>query len=345
QSQSSSSRRVMWKVRDGEEEVFDSVVNYRRMAPATEDDCDPNAEREQSGNNKSLDTPPDDKQSSVPEKKSSTSLGLTYKPSRESVKDLSSSKRARIVGNWHRLFDRMRHRSSPNLALRYKPSHESLKKRRSKDLLTECSTSKSRSSTSRPKLATGDLKLETGFFPPYQTAVVREVAPTFAQRMYIPDDTDSVCSGTIELRIPLVKSARPRTAPIASSDVGDMQLPATPESLSLISQLAKSGNSKGKRRTNRAAASSSSGGTSKATGGKAATGSGNNGGALPTLRQRQQELHRYRVLIEKRRLELLDLKIVRERADSLRHEILFHKDLQLKHNQIKSYEDNNSSQA
>ncbi|KAL7744278.1 hypothetical protein ACLKA6_001677 [Drosophila palustris] len=310
QSQSSSSRRVMWKVREEDEEVFDSVVNYRLSSPSNQESF--NSEQELPRLSK------DEKSSmekTVP--KSSSSLGLCYKPSHESLKELATKRRARIVACWHRLFDRLRIQTSPSLALRYKPSHESLK--------NPCDSA---------NLAIADLKLETCFFPPYQTAVVREVAPTFAHRMCIPDDTDSCCSGSIELRIPLLKSSKASKLPSVKADPH--------ESTSTFSQIAaRNENTKLKRRNKKTVGSliGGAGGSSKS----ASNGSPNC--ALPTLRQRQLELHHYRVLIEKRRLELLDLKIVRERADALRHEILFHKDLQLKHNQIKSYEDNNSSQA
>lgn len=333
QTHSSSSRRVMWKVCDEDDEVYDSVVNYRRFSTSNADK--PKLEEDQEPEASSAFV---NGQSGLASSKSSAGLGLAYTPSQESIKDSNSSnRRARIVGNWHRLFDQIRQKSSPNLALRYKPSHESLKR-----------VSRSRSSISKSKLATEDLKLENSFFPPYQTAVVREVAPTFAQRAYMPEDSDSVCSGTIQLRIPVLKSARPLSTTTESSDVRDKGLPATPESLSLIGQMAKSGNSRTKRRPAREATSPNNGRNVKGDASKATTaaaGGAVNNKAIPTLRQRQLELHRYRLLIEKRRLELLDLKIVRERAEALRHEILFHKDLQLKHNQIKSYEDNNSSQA
>lgn len=333
-SLSSSSRRVMWNVHADDEEIFDSVVNYRRYTSCNEDKPKLNNDHEPDANDSH--TSSDNREPILPDSKPSNSLGLDYTHSHESMRDLNSSNsnRARVVGNWHRLFNQIRQKSSPTLALRYKPSHESLKR-----------VPKSRSFTSKSKLANEDLRLETSFFPPYQTAVVREVAPAFAQRAYIPEDSDSVCSGTIQLRIPLLKTPRSRSTALASSDVGDIPLPTAAKSLSLISQMAKSGNSKTKRRPMRDATNSNNSRTVKGDGSKTATGGVGNTKTLPTLRQRQLELHRYRLLIEKRRLELLDLKIVRERADALRHEILFHKDLQLKHNQIKSYEDNNSSQA
>jgi len=50
-------------------------------------------------------------------------------------------------------------------------------------------------------------------------------------------------------------------------------------------------------------------------------------------------------MIERRRLDLLELKIAREREEALHNEILFHKDLQIKDNMIKAYEDNDCSNA
>jgi len=58
-----------------------------------------------------------------------------------------------------------------------------------------------------------------------------------------------------------------------------------------------------------------------------------------------QVSHRRRVMIERRRLDLLELKIAREREEALHNEILFHKDLQIKDNMIKAYEDNDCSNA
>ncbi|BFF89475.1 uncharacterized protein DMAD_08228 [Drosophila madeirensis] len=69
------------------------------------------------------------------------------------------------------------------------------------------------------------------------------------------------------------------------------------------------------------------------------------GSVVPNLRQRQQELHHYRVLVEKRRLDLLELKIAREREETLHQDILFHKDLQIKENLLKTYDDNDVSHA
>lgn len=339
----------MWKVCDGEEEVYDSVVNYRSVSPTHESIN--SSDRNLPGTSSPQLLGPSEGTFQLVMKeylpkyeaaaKSATSLAMRYKPSHESMQDLASTKRSRAIGIWHSLYDRIRNKklgdkACPSLALRYKPSHESLKNRRSKDLLAEQPSPRS-AILAKHKLATADLKLETCFFPPYQTAVVREAAPKFANRLCKFDDSDSCCSGSLELRVPLLKSSKSRNVS------GTMDLLNLVDSKSFLNPTdANNSNSKTKRRTKTVTTSNT--GTSKGNGSKT-TPSGNTNNTLPTLRQRQLELHRIRVLIEKRRLELLDLKIVRERADALRHEILFHKDLQLKHNQIKSYEDNNSSQA
>ncbi|KAH8310627.1 hypothetical protein KR044_002255, partial [Drosophila immigrans] len=322
ESQSSSSRRVMWKVGEEEEEVFDSVVNYRLLLPANQASSSSENEQPSQSPPTTISTNELGEQQGMDKV---ASLGVSYN------QDAASKRRTRVVGYWHRLFDRLRVQDPPNLALRYKPSHESVKHQRSKDTLASRSTK-----------IPADIKLETCFFPPYQTAVVREVAPTFAHRLYIPEDSDSCCSGSIELRIPLLKTSK--AGKVSHARVVN-------DSTSTFSQaaaMATTDNSKFKRRNKKSVASSIAGAGGNSSRVNSSNKSASNGSAnctLPTLRQRQMELHRYRVLIEKRRLELLDLKIVRERADSLRHEILFHKDLQLKHNQIKAYEDNNSSQA
>ncbi|XP_054726085.1 uncharacterized protein LOC129235990 [Anastrepha obliqua] len=53
------------------------------------------------------------------------------------------------------------------------------------------------------------------------------------------------------------------------------------------------------------------------------------------FRQRQQELHRYRIAVEQKRLELLEVKLQREREEMLREEILFEKEFELKATQLK----------
>jgi len=95
-------------------------------------------------------------------------------------------------------------------------------------------------------------------------------------------------------------------------------------------------------------AAGTKGGPSPAVGGNkcSSVSSGSAGTSqLPNFRQRQQELHRYRVMIEQRRLDLLELKIAREREEALHSEVLFHKELQIKENMIKVYEDNDCSNA
>ncbi|XP_012162050.1 uncharacterized protein LOC105665449 [Ceratitis capitata] len=53
------------------------------------------------------------------------------------------------------------------------------------------------------------------------------------------------------------------------------------------------------------------------------------------FRQRQQELHRYRIAVEQKRLELLEVKLQRERDEMLREQILFEKDIEFKTSQLR----------
>ncbi|EDW38220.1 GL12474 [Drosophila persimilis] len=69
------------------------------------------------------------------------------------------------------------------------------------------------------------------------------------------------------------------------------------------------------------------------------------GSGLPNLRQRQQELHRYRLLVEQLRVELLQLKVKREIEGTHQQHILFRKDLQIKENLLRTYDDNDVSHA
>ncbi|XP_018801529.1 PREDICTED: uncharacterized protein LOC108976721 [Bactrocera latifrons] len=57
------------------------------------------------------------------------------------------------------------------------------------------------------------------------------------------------------------------------------------------------------------------------------------------FRQRQQELHRYRVAVEQKRLELLEVKLQRERDEMLREQILFEKEIEFKTTQIRQLND------
>ncbi|XP_036342511.1 uncharacterized protein LOC118751804 [Rhagoletis pomonella] len=57
------------------------------------------------------------------------------------------------------------------------------------------------------------------------------------------------------------------------------------------------------------------------------------------FRQRQQELHRYRIAVEQKRLELLEMKLQRERDEMLREQILFEKELEFKATQLSQLND------
>lgn len=258
----------------------------------------------------------------------------------------------------------------PSLGLRYRPSHESLKVRQSKDHQPSVS--------SKPRLVMTDLKMESCGLPPQQTCVVREVAPKFAQRMRMSlAESDSCCSGDLEgpKNSPVAKLSNASSS--ASNTHTAQQLQgerprsevisvhvSTPTSSAFVTNNKRSPNAaitKRRLNTNKVTAApiaSSALSTTTtaaaplpppqsaaATANKSSASTSSNGIAFPTFRQRQQELHRYRVQIEQRRLDLLELKIAREREDAIHNEILFHKELQIKENQIKAYEDNDCSNA
>ncbi|XP_017014183.2 uncharacterized protein [Drosophila takahashii] len=342
QSMSSNSRRVMWKLNE-EEETFDSLVNYRRVqvtnAPARKRTATENwlllvrdLEKREATNHQSSAT-------SLPE-----------------VREISCKERAILY--WRRLFEGILKRgekkaagleqedpadisltAKPSLALRYKPSHESLKYKRSKDLAPERIPSTSRVS---------DLQLESFSLPPQQTCVVREVAPRFAhrRRLSIANDTDSCCSGELEV---------PKNSPVQDQEPGCrprselISVHVSAPTSSSFMEAARRTTSPTRRRiaVSKVAAGTKGGSGSAAGGNKCSSASSASVGttSLPTFRQRQQELHRYRVMIERRRLDLLELKIAREREEALHSEILFHKDLQIKESVIKAYDDHDCSNA
>ncbi|KAH8294871.1 hypothetical protein KR018_003775, partial [Drosophila ironensis] len=241
----------------------------------------------------------------------------------------------------------------PSLALRYKPSHESLKNKQSRDLGIErfCSASKV-----APKLVT-DLQVESFCLPPRQTCVVHEIAPKFAQRlrMSIGNDTDLCCSAGLEvpknspeLDLEGLDPTQQQQARLRSELISVHV--SAPTTSSFVESAQKLSLPIGRRNSTRKVAN----GTKRGSGSNvpapgcnkcSSSSSGSTGIHLPTFRQRQQELHRYRVLIERRRLDLLELKIAREREEALHSELLFHKDLQIKDNMIKAYEDNDCSNA
>ncbi|XP_017847066.1 uncharacterized protein LOC108603087 [Drosophila busckii] len=330
-----SSRRVLWQLQDNEEEeVYDSVVNYRRL-PTTDKTAN---SASSSASDTAAATAADASTSSSKWRlllkpqavEESPNLALRYKPSHESVPAPApaqfTNKRARSIEHWQHLFELIRsNKTSATLGARYKPSHESLKHQASKEQVTNAPMP-TPTPTPKPKVITADLRVEQCIFPPLQTVVIREMPPKFARRRRIPDDTDSCGSEFCDLCMPLKQSLHAELAKVTLMPV--------------INPPAKNDNPKSKRRFTKQPAN-----PTDATGSGAKSTSSSAVNPLPTLRQRQLELHRYRLLIEKRRLELLDLKITRERAEAVRQDVLFHKDLQLKHNQIQSLEDANSSQA
>ncbi|KAH8351078.1 hypothetical protein KR084_003045 [Drosophila pseudotakahashii] len=382
QSMSSNSRRVMWKLNE-EEETFDSLVNYRRVPVRNlcvsdqqlrSQVTDVPAKKRTAMENWLLLVRDLEKKeaSSVEEservkKSREQSCSANHQSSATSlpeVREISSKERA--ITYWRRLFDGIYKRidkktagkeqedpadivltAKPSLALRYKPSHESLKYKRSKDLAPEQIPSTSREPTSCKLVS--DLQLESFSLPPQQ-CVVREVAPRFAhrRRMSIANDTDSCCSGELEV---------PKNSPVQDQDPGTrprselISVHVSAPTSSSFMEAARRGPSPIRRRiaVSKVVAGTKGGSASAAGGNKCSSASSASASAgpthLPTFRQRQQELHRYRVMIERRRLDLLELKIAREREEALHSEILFHKDLQIKENVIKAYDDNDCSNA
>ncbi|XP_020813664.1 uncharacterized protein LOC110188300 [Drosophila serrata] len=330
QSMSSSSRRVMWKLSEEDmEETFDSVVTYRR-SPGR---CIHPSSNQQ--NRKLLFKEPTLKinqpsSTSLPEVKEPKSFSKRSVPGR----DVASEEEEEEKDN--------RLSVKPSLALRYRPSYESLKYKRSKDFGSDRIPSTSRGSTSSKVVS--DLKVESFTLPPQQSCVVREEAPKFAQGLSVENDSDSCCSGELEApkNSPMLDSNPPQRM---QNDLVSVHISA-PTTSSLSETTRRDGTSPSKRRstTGKVAAGTKAGSPTAADGKKCpSTSSGSTGPHLPNFRQRQQELHRYRILVEQRRLDLLELKIAREREDALHSTILFHKKMQIKECKIKAYEDNDCS--
>ncbi|XP_017058476.1 uncharacterized protein LOC108099449 [Drosophila ficusphila] len=384
---SSNSRRVMWKL-NGEEETFDSLVNYRRIPVRTvcvsaqqnksQDSSLQNRKRKANESWRLLLRDLVKKRSTIRERemaKKAVSLrepvwnaSQTSATSLPEIKESSPKERAAIY--WRRLFDEV-HKpqieeqkvpgaekedqvdvaltAKPSLALRYKPSHESLKFKRSNELASGRSGPKSSLESKTSKLE-ANLKLETFSLPPQQTCVVREVEPRFAhqRRMSLATDSDSCCSGELEVpnNSPVLQQepgSRPHkelirvhvSAPKQSPLAEGTQRSTTPNRRRNVLSKVNTGTKEGSL----IAAPITGGNKCSRTSGSAGTSN------MLTLRQRQQELHRYRVMVERRRLDLLELKIAREREEALHNEILFHKDLQIKENVIRAHEDNDCSNA
>ncbi|KAH8248284.1 hypothetical protein KR038_010133, partial [Drosophila bunnanda] len=329
QSMSSSSRRVMWKLSEEDvEETFDSVVTYRRSPGRS---VHPSTQQ----NRKLLFKEPALKSN---QPSSTTSLPAVKETTKRAVteRDVASEEEEEEKDN--------RLSVKPSLALRYRPSYESLKYKRSKDFGSDRIPSTSRGSTSSKVVS--DLKLETFTLPPQQSCVVREEAPKFAQGLRVDNDSDSYCSGELEApkNSPMLDSNPPQQQRV-HSDLVSVHISA-PTTSSLSETTRRDGTSPSKRRstTGKVAAGTKAGSPTAADGKKCpSTSSGSTGPHLPNFRQRQQELHRYRILVEQRRLDLLELKIAREREDALHSTILFHKKMQIKECKIKAYEDNDCS--
>ncbi|KAH8281157.1 hypothetical protein KR054_012536, partial [Drosophila jambulina] len=332
QSMSSGSRRVMWKLSEEDvEETYDSVVTYRR-SPAR------SIHVSSSQPNRKLlfrDSAPKSNQpsstTSLPEVKEPTTLTKRTVTARDVASEEDEDEKDNRLS------------VKPSLALRYRPSYESLKYKRSRDLGSDRIPSTSRGSTSTSKVVS-DLKVETFTLPPQQSCVVREEAPKFAQGLRVDNDSDSCCSGELDV---------PKNSPMLDLDSNppQQQQGVRNELISVhisapttSSETTRRDGTKRRSTTGKMAAGTKGGSPTAADGKKCpSTSSGSTGPHLPNFRQRQQELHRYRILVEQRRLDLLELKIAREREDALHSTILFHKKMQIKECKIKAYEDNDCS--
>ncbi|KAH8340740.1 hypothetical protein KR059_005769, partial [Drosophila kikkawai] len=328
QSMSSSSRRVMWKLsEEEEEEIYDSVVTYRRSPGQSIHVSSTQPAKKLLFKDSALKSNQPSSDTSLQEAKEPTC------PTKQTDRDAESEEDE----------DEMDNRLSvkPSLGLRYRPSYESLKYKRSKDLGSDRIPSTSRCSMSRKVIS--DLKLETFSLPPQQSCVVRGEAPKFAQGLRVDNDSDSCCSG--ELEVPknsamLDMDSNPPQQQGVRGELVSVHISA-PTISPLSEAMRRDGASPIKRRstTGKKGSSPAAAECKKCP----STNSGSTGPHLPNFRQRQQELHRYRVLVEQRRLDLLELKIAREREDALHSTILFHKKMQIKECKIKAYEDNDCS--
>ncbi|KAH8280984.1 hypothetical protein KR054_006391, partial [Drosophila jambulina] len=250
------------------------------------------------------------------------------------LKDSKSKRRA--ATHWRRFCSEINQRQhcarerkvsseeeEPSLALRCKPSNELPKYKRSKDPGSDICTN----STSTKVVS--DLKLESFSLPPQQSCVVREEPPKFAQGLLKNKDSDwGLHQDTNPLQDQSVQS-------------GLFTVDISPPTSSSFAETTRRNASQIKRRSNTGKVSTSTD-ESSATAAKgkksASISSGSSAPHFPNFRQRQQELHRYRVLIEQRRLDLLELRIAREREEARQYMILFQKKMQIKECKIRAHE-------
>ncbi|XP_017037572.1 uncharacterized protein [Drosophila kikkawai] len=247
----------------------------------------------------------------VAEKKSSSDAALSE------LKELTSKERA--ITHWHRFFNEIKKRQ------------HGLRKREA-------------AAEEQPSLVS-DLKLESFSLPPQQLCVVREEAPKFAQGLLINKHSDS------ELEVPknslmLDKGTNPSEH--QSMESGLISVNMSAPTSSSFTEASRRKTSQIKRRSTKSQVSTSTDEVSTtASKSKKSTSisRGSTGPHFPNFRQRQQELHRYRVLIEQRRLDLLELRIAREREEAKQYMILFQKKMQIKECMIRAHEANNCSNA
>ncbi|KAH8374828.1 hypothetical protein KR200_006995 [Drosophila serrata] len=277
------------------------------------------------------------------EPSSKTIIGNTVQESKSpldtelpELKEPSSKERA--VNHWRRMCSEINKREreaaaekeEASQALCCKPSNKSLKYKRSKDLGSDRVPSTSSGSTSSKVVS--DLKRESFSLPPQQSCVLREEPPKFAQG--IVKDGDWCCSGEQEVH----KNSQGLNQDTNSSQQqnGLISVDISPDSSSSFTEAKRRNTSQIKRRRTTSTDEVSTTATKSKK--SLSLSSGSAGQHFPNFRQRQQELHRYRVLIEQRRLDLLELRIAREREEAKQYMILFQKKMQIKECKIRANE-------
>ncbi|KAH8244029.1 hypothetical protein KR032_012462 [Drosophila birchii] len=345
QSTFSKSNYILRKLSEEDmEETFDSAValalvpeHSEHVSLSKDSDCkDPSIKRIRASDNWQLLLHKLGEKKNRPSKEetsSQTIIGNSVLENRSDsdtlpaeLKEQSSKERA--VTHWRRLFSEINKRQAcamgreaaaeeqePSRPMRSKSFHESLKYKRSKDPASHRMPTTSSGSTSSKVVS--DLKRESFSLPPQQACVVREEPPKFAKGLLEDRDSDWCWqqSGLISVDI-------------------------SPNSSSSFAKAKRRSTSQVKRHatTGRVSTSGEEVSAKAAKGKSSSISSGSTGHHFPNFRQRQQELHRYRVLIEQRRLDLLELRIAREREEAKQYMILFQKKMQAKECNIRGHE-------
>ncbi|KAH8248264.1 hypothetical protein KR038_009698 [Drosophila bunnanda] len=172
-----------------------------------------------------------------------------------------------------------------------------------------------------------DVKRESCILVPQQSCVVQENPPKFAKGLLKDRDSDWYCSN------PQGFDQDTNSPQHQNLQSGLISVDISPNTSSSFAEGTRRNTSHVKRRSTSDKGSTSTDKVSTtATKGKKSSSisSGSTGPHFPNFRQRQQELHRYRVLIEQRRLDLLELRIAREREEAKQYMILFQKKMQIR---------------